>query len=366
MAGHWVLVAADDGAAGERAAEGLGVDPTTVVRAGRLALVATEGLVAAADGRAVCGFLGVVFDIVALADRLAGRGLAFGGGGESGEVRRVVAEWCGHGGPEALGSARWQGAIACLHPGQRLAFVARDAVGAGSLWGARLGAAWAFATAPELVKATLPGSAPFALPPGLVVRLGQADVAARPIAFGPEHAAFYRQLPVPWPPSSVAEVRVGLALRLAAALHTTRLCLGPVNADAPTTAAERWLAGLCPVKPDPAARALWVRTGAETLLGALAEPGATWATAPGPFDRLEPPEPLAGVDPAERRQRELRATWLADGVLGAAHAMARAQGWLACTPHLDPAVLAYLGALPADLRARLRDEALHEAGPLLP
>ena len=355
MASHWLLTATDETQPDERMAALVGAEPAAVVRAGRLALAVAGGAVAAADGRAACGFLGVVFDIAALAERLRGRGLAFAGRSQPDDVGRIVAEWSGHGGPEALGTARWQGAVACLHSGQRLAFVARDVLGAGSLWGVQVGRDWAFATAPECAAAALPGGVPFAVPPGLVVRLGDGEALARPIAVAPEHAPFYRKLPDGWPPASLAEVRAGLRERLAAALDAARRGLGPVVADPPTTAGERWLDALCPVPPDAAAPALWLRDGAETLAGALAEPDPAWeGPAAGPFARMESPEPCVGVEPAERRQRELRATWLVDGILAGAHARLRARGRVGCTPHLDPAVLAYVGALPPNLRAGLR------------
>jgi hypothetical protein len=105
--------------------------------------------------------------------------------------------------------------------------------------------------------------------------------------------------------------------------------------------------------------------GWQAILGpAVAEPLAT----PERWDAIADPgpaEPLAQASADDRMRRLWRATWLADVALRDGQQAALAAGCNLAAPWLEPALLAWLEALPSGLRAavvqRLADDASHPA-----
>ena len=100
----------------------------------------------------------------------------------------------------------------------------------------------------------------------------------------------------------------------------------------------------------------WTWAGAASLWGGLAEV-AEWPRAGAVADlpTREVPEPTEGQPPDEVQRRLWRATWLPEHDLADARARAEGAGRVLVAPHLDVAVLAWLGALAPALRARLRE-----------
>jgi hypothetical protein len=323
-----------------------------VARSGHLALVVWSGGHAVHAGAIALAFAGIVFDDEAHRQRLAARGVRIEGGHQALAAALVAGE-----GPAALGAMRWQGAAAALHKGERKCMVARDPRGVGGLWCARSGDDVVVATDRAACLRLLPDAEARSVPSGVVVSVDAATVQFDAIRVSDQALPFYRHLPPGVPVADAETALAGLRERLCAAFAAAARADEPWTVPAPATAVARWLAGLAGIAEHDGGQLSCTWRGCEATIGALADPPPHWQPPPSACRSQPPPEPLGGIDEQERHQRGLRATWLPDGVLDAARCEAAARGLAVCAPHLDPAVLAWLGALPAPVRAELRRRA---------
>lgn len=298
------------------------------------------------DGRAVGTLAGVVCNDLVAAERLNRRGLAV----LASEHVTLAMATVGQGGPTGLGTLRWQGSLACMHRAQRTVMVARDPLGVGGLWHRRGPQATMLASDPVSCAALQEGDPAQQVPAGTLALVSETSVTVLPQRPAEENAAWFRHVPDELRHADAAAIEAGLVQRLQEATAAAARGLDGLVRTAPRDAAETWIAARVPVAPSLAPGGLWTLRGCASLFGeaALVERGRVSSAWPRP----EPPEPTDGVDPADRGQRWLRVTWLADDELAAERATAFAAGQTLVAPHLDPQVLAWLGGAARGLRPR--------------
>lgn len=302
------------------------------------------------DGRVLGSFAGVLLSDHQAVERLAQRGLAIGA---ANHAELAVVDAALHG-PAALNHWRWQGSLACVHLGQRMALVARDPLGIGWLGRGSEGSLQILSN-----RLVLSSRWP-AVPPGVVLQVGANGIQARPIDLQGEARFFLREKPEQTEPASLG---VGFRERLTAALQAClRGCgrvdlLGSAECNSPAfvqifgellnQSADLTQGGVTSNSP-----AAWTLQGAAQLLGEVEAPAPT----PTGLEvgLAEPFEPVERCDPADRPERWWRARAL-DAALHGDRLAAAARGQTLVAPHLDAAVLAWLGAMPRSQRPLLAD-----------
>ncbi len=309
------------------------------VRRGSLALVSNAEASQTIDGKAIGVLDGVIFNYAAAALPLLGRGAPIT------DDASLAVHAVGWSGQPGLGALRWHGTLAVLHQAQRAAIVARDWQGVGGLYWAQAADAHVFGN-DRGALATL-GLAPRLVPPGMTATCAPGGVQWQPMATQAEARAWFRELPDELLAPSDAIWRAGLHDRLVAALDACLRAHPRLQRGQAGDRAGAWLQQELPLAPSPVADALWTLDGADAWLGLAAV--APLPVVPGPWPLPEPPEPLRVAEP-EAQARRVRATWLADVALEQARAAAAARDVPLLAPHLDPAVLAWLGAMPPALR----------------
>lgn len=317
---------------------------------GGIGLAVWGQALASPDGRVLGGFAGVLLSDYQVVERLTQRGLAISA---ANHAELAVVDAALHG-PAALNHWRWQGSLACLHLGQRTALVARDPLGIGWLGrGSELGV--------QILsnRLSLSGQWP-AVPPGMVLQVGASGIQARPLDLQGEARFFLREKPEPIGPVLLGQ---GLRERLTAALQAClRGCgrvdlLGSAECEGPAfvqmigellnQSADLTQGGVKLNSP-----AAWTLQGAAQLLGEVEAPAPT----PTGLEvgLAAPFEPVERCDPADRPERWWRARAL-DAALHGDRLAAAARGQTLVAPHLDAAVLAWLGAMPRSRRPLLAD-----------
>ena len=288
------------------------------------------------DHKAAGAFAGVVFNDLVVQPPLVGRGAVVA---DHVDLALHAAGW---GGPQGLASLRWQGTLAVMHVAQRMALVARDLLGVGGLYWATHDGGHLLTNHPPQTAAL--GVAWRLVPPGTAAMVGPAGVAWQPLPCAPDNRAWYRDLPEDVVHAQPEDWLPGLQTRLDAAVAATQRAGWRLQVPVGHDEVGRWLAGLVarPAAADP--NALWSLAGADAWLGH--DPRPPEPVVPGPWPVPEPPE-LVRVAPELARVRWVRAGWLPDVALEAARLVARAHGLTLVAPHLDPAVVAWLGAMPA-------------------
>ena len=317
----------------------------------------------APDGRAVGAFAGVLFSDTEVQERLALRGLAV-------QVRDhaqlAVLDMALHG-PQAVAAWRWQGSLACLNPGQRQALLLRDPLGVG--W-----VGWSQHEELQLWSNRIDLSAHWsAVPPGVVLQLARGTVTAHPLRLLGAAQPFLRDRSAVM--AGVQEVRDqqqrlallgdGLRQRLESVVRACVRGTGGLAAlPRLPEATDRWAqecSGLHAADQDlPAGAAVWSALGSAELLGAppeVRERAATGSATNAPTTSApttsasasaspwaaEIFEPIERCDPLDRAERLWRAREL-PALLGPDRHWAVQHGRVLVAPHLDPAVLAWLGA----------------------
>lgn len=373
---------------------------------GSLALACLGGrLASSSDGRAVGALRGLLFDDRAQAAQMAERGHKVDAA-DHGQLAMTVL---GQFGPRGLIGMRSQGTMACLHRGQQMAMLARDPVGVGQLYLWRAAGGEVLASDPglltglgaEMEQAHLPGEpltwagaataspALWRVPVGLLAVVATSGIRFERLAWSQSVQPWLRELP-PWLARADANaVRQWLRQALRAAGEATTRGLGLANADPATDAWQEALQVMvrptlaAPSPPDraspTAARAgapepgqtspglRWSALGAADLCDAAQWPaaapegdvaarrdwlvGARAAAGRGApqWPAVDLPEPHQRLAVEVAASRWLRHTWTIGMAIAQAQAAAAQAGEMLVWPHLDPAVLATLGALPSDL-----------------
>ena len=313
--------------------------PPQQVRRGPVALAVQDSFAQTADSKAIGAFDGVVFNDRQVAEPLIGRGAPIR------DHASLVLHAVGWNGPQGLATLRWHGTLAIVHQAQRSAIVARDWQGVGGLYWAPWGAGQAFANS----RAGLTGLGLHSrlVPPGMAAICAASGVQWQPMATHAEARGWFRELPDECAAPTAALWQDGLMQRLSDAVAACQRTYPRLQQDAPSDRTGAWLAQHFPIAPALAADALWTLAGADAWLGL--SPAEPLPPEPGPWPPPEPAEPLR-VGDQEARARRVRATWLADVALETARMRALALDLPIVAPHLDPAVLAWLGAMPRELR----------------
>ncbi len=291
------------------------------------------------DGKAIGVLDGVIFNDLALAGPLIARGAPIV------DHTDLALHTVGWSGLPGLAAMRWHGTLAIVHQAQRSAIVARDWQGVGGLYWAQHAGGHVFANASQAVLNL--GLTPRLVPPGMAAICLPSGVQWQVLPSSPAARAWFRELPEELATPTPQAWREGLAARLREALAACQRELPNLQQESPSDRVGTWLAAQLPLVAPGAPDALWSLADADALLGlAVAAPLAHEA---GPWPEPEPPEPLR-VDEREALARRVRATWLADVALESARQRALLLNLPVVAPHLDPAVLAWLGAMPAHLR----------------
>lgn len=252
-------------------------------------------------------------------------------------------------GPNGVGLLRWHGALAVLHRAQAAVLVARDLVGVGWLGWTELD------DGAELVCSDprCDGPTVTAVPPGALVVVDGSATTQPKFTIQAQNQAFLRQIPdqVRSMDAQRAAFHVAELLRHSLVVH------GQAYGDIDTSAVvgHQWLSqqvaqGL-PVAHSPAPpTAVWTPIG---LHGDTGPPDAKICKRQPNLRDDGPWEPLVGTSPADLRERLWRHQIMPDGVLRQARVQALQTGTALCAPHLDPALLALLGALEPSIRPLL-------------
>ena len=336
MLPQWTLLWQPDDAL---QAGSLGLLPQHVARRGAVVLATSEPLQQTIDGKAIGVFDGVIFNHSEAAEPLIGRGAPIAD--DAGLALHALG-WFGLPG---LASLRWHGALAVLHQAQGTAIVARDWQGVGGLYWAPWQRGQAFANTPERLHAL--GGTPRLVPPGMLAICAPSGVTWQAAPSNPETRAWFRELPDELAAPTPAIWQQGLQQRLEAAVAACRRTYPGLAQEPPEDRAGAWLRDQVQLPASAHPDAIWALAGADAWLGLAAE--APLELLPGPWPMPEPAEPLR-VDDRHARERRVRATWLADIALEAARVRANAADLPIVAPHLDPAVLAWLGVMPDALR----------------
>ena len=312
-----------------------------------------------ADGRAAGTLVGALANDRATARVLDTRGLTIA----LHDHRGLAVDTVALSGPEGLGRLRWQGSLAVAHLAQRMVLVARDPMGVGGLVIGRWADGEIVASDPGLLDGRCSP-----VPGGLVGLATVKGIAWQEARLHAEARPWLRDVPDELRRADAAQIEAGLLVRIGEAAQSLARGLGGLTGENPTDAAGRWLVERMPAARGEDAEASsayeetaswhghWTLTGVDSLLGVLPAPPPDWqrAIADVVLPQPEPPEPIAGVPEPDRQQRIWRATWLADHLLSRDRIAALARGQTLVAPHLDVAVLAWLGATPASLRPKLR------------
>ncbi|MBM4345164.1 MAG: hypothetical protein FJ100_17475 [Deltaproteobacteria bacterium] len=318
---RFALVVGDVAPEGAHSAAG-----AVVFRGGRLlhwGAVAEVG-----HGRALGVFDGVLFNAADVRQRLTARGLAVAGLDHA----RLALEWLAAFGPAAIGDLRWHGALALLHRAQGVVLLARDLVGVG--WLGRLawpgGAVWTS-------DPRWPAAEQVAAPPGWVGVWSTAGLQQPKVAYGPGNQLFLREIP----DEARSATAVSALARAQALLHDAVAACGEdgFGIDARAVAPMVWH-GTC------GRGALWTPVGTRRWRS----PGGAVCLRARDLRDDGPHEPVASADPADAAQRLWRWNTMPDGPLREARIAALDAGEALVAPHLDPALLAWLGALPREVR----------------
>lgn len=314
-----------------------------------------QAAVWAPDGRAVGAFAGVLLSDEAVQQRVALRGLAL----PAADHRQLAVFDAALHGPAAVAAWRWQGSLACLNPGQRQAILVRDPQGVGWLGWQRQGELQLWSNRVEHAQHWP------AVPPGVALQVVGGKVSAQPLRLQGAALPFLRELPAALAMSADASAAADRQAQLAAGLRerltaAAGACVRGAGALA-TRHAPQGLAGLWPGECAPLlapreawlpGAAAWTLRGAAELLGAPVmdepEPGPT-PEGPSPW-QAEPFEPTERCEPLDRVERLWRAHQL-PRLLAADRLWAAQQQRVLVAPHLDPAVLAWLGAFTRQERA---------------
>ncbi len=313
--------------------------PVEILRAGHLLLASELPLATTVDGKAVGAWDGVVLNDLQAAEPLVGRGAPIVDGAS------LVVHAVGWSGLAGLGALRWHGTLAVVHQAQRTAILARDWQGVGGLYFAADGAGVAFSNDCEGILRA--GLQPRLVPPGMVAICAPTGVRWQPIPTAADGRAWFRDLPDELSAPTPDIWHAGLFERLRMAIAACKRVYPTIAMETPSDAAGQWLAVNFPTQHDLPPDALWALDGADAWLGR--SPALPLDVLPGPWPLPEPPEPLR-VDDREALARRVRATWLPDVALERTRVKAHRLNLPIVAPHLDPAVLAWLGAMPPVLR----------------
>ncbi len=307
----------------------LPADAAVEVRGGRLLHWGAAAEVA--NGRAVGVFDGVLFNAAALRERLAARGLSVA----DLDHAHLALEWLAAFGPTAVGDLRWHGSLALVHRAQNAVLLARDLVGVGWLGRADGPAGMVWSSDPRIA-----GEQQRAAPPGWVGIWSASGVVQPKVAYAPNNALYFREIPdeARAATAPTALDRAGELLLAAVAAH--REALGGLDA-----AAIEGL-GLPSIALSDAGGAVWSGAG----LAAWRHPTAQLCERAADLRADGPHEPTATADPADNAERLWRWQTMPDGPLRAARIATLDAGRALAAPHLDPALLAWLGALHRSVR----------------
>jgi hypothetical protein len=310
-----------------------------MARRGPVLLAGTAPLQQTVDGKAIGVLDGVVFNHVEAAEPLLGRGAPIG------DDEALALHAVGWSGLAGLAALRWHGTVAVLHQAQGTAIVARDWQGVGGLyWGPWQGG-HVFANTPGPLHAL--GVVPRLVPPGTLAICAPSGVTWQATPANPETRAWFRELPDALTAPTAGIWQEGLLQRLLAAVATCERNYSHLQQEPPSDRAGEWLRDHCRLPAVARPDAIWTLAGADAWLGVSAH--APLVLQPGPWPVPEPAEPVR-LDDRQALARRVRATWLADVALEGARARADALNLPIVAPHLDPAVLAWLGAMPQALQ----------------
>lgn len=284
-----------------------------------------------AQGRAVGVFDGVLLNSEELRRRLTVRGVAAG----PLDSAQLALEWLAAFGPNAVGDLRWHGALALLHRAQGAVLLARDLVGVGWLGQARVGTSSVWTSDPRPLA-----QAQRAAPPGWVGIASAAGLQQPKVGYAAENALYLREIP---DAARHATAQSGLA-------HANHLLSNAIAAHAETLggldASALVGVALDAPEPVPTGPALWSPVGVR----GWCDPGAQVCERAADLRDDGPHEPVTVADAADAAERRWRWRTLPDGPMRAARVAALNAGRVLCAPHLDPAIVAWLGALPRSVR----------------
>lgn len=298
------------------------------------------------DGRMRGAWRGALTDDQPLAERLAERGVP----AQLADHGQLAVDEVAMAGPDAPAAWRWQGSLAVAHLAQRRVLAVRDPMGVGDLHASAVG----LASDADLLE----GAAP--VPPGVVALIGPGQRRWQRLKLQSTARPWLREVPDSVRQACADEALRGVLERVQQAAAACARGLGGLTCAPPTDAAARWWAervawpGDMAAPPAAAPGGLWTWTGAASLLG-VPTAAETWSPpyAVADLPERDVPEPLDGVTPDEVIRRRWRATWLPEQDLAGDRRTASAQGRVLVAPHLDVAVLAWLGALPKAARPLL-------------
>lgn len=343
------------------------LDPPWVERQGAVACCTWGGpLVATVGGGAAGGLLGVLFNDRDIHARQSLRGHKL----DLAAHDALCAAQVGAFGPRGLSELRFQGVLGVLHRGQRTLLMARDALGVAPLWWVGLGDGDAVGSdrAQLAALAGLEGvtAPPVALPAGLAAMMGERAMTCQALSPAPDTAPFARQAPTlaegggdPHAAGAglwrlVQQAQAAWSRRLAGAGETAPQPgrgRGPVEAPTERDAAHVGAAGsLSRLGADDLWETLpWPDPWRNMDMGARIDGlQGLWrlrAQAVG-HPRLQPPEPVARLQPERAARRWLRHVVTLPDVVGPAWEAAAGAGCPVVFAHFDPAVVAAVGALP--------------------
>ncbi len=321
------------GAAGrwQQAHPGWAVAPWGPLWLGLPAEAQDQAVRESADRRATGILDGIVLNDLQVAERWRVRGHELA----ADDHRQLAIEELGAHGPRGLSDLRWHGAAAVLHRAQGVALLARDPVGVGWLGYAASEELQIFASDPRLEGEPVP--------PGLALRVDAKGWAAQPFRSAAENLPYFREIPDELREGGLAALREGLQRRLQATVAAVRRGVGELDWSC-AGGVGGWCAGAAETVQVATATGLCSPLGWESLAP------LDWPE-PGPRPRsvampaVDPPEPVVSAEVVDRRARIWRGTQLVDRDLRQARARALDQGRWLVLPHLDPAVLAWLGAI---------------------
>lgn len=284
------------------------------------------------DGRTAGAFDGYLLNPQPLRQRLSDRGYP----ADRMDHQQLALQWLADFGPRGLGDLRWHGSLCVWHRAQHAALVARDVGGVGWLGRSAIaGGGWAWCSDPRL-----DGEQVRAAPAGMGAILQGGQLSQPRWQPAAENAPFYREIPAEARHASPKLAADRARALLQAAVAAVREGLGA------TAAPDRNLgiaAGSADADSD---GAIWCGAGWH------AENPQAAATDPALRDD-GPHEPIDDADTAEAAARRYRWRALGNGTLRQARILALDSGRPLCAPHLDPALLAWLGALAKPVRDSL-------------
>ncbi len=303
---------------------------------------AEQGLRRSTDGRAEGVFDGILLNDEQVQQRWQARGHEL----TLGDHRQLAIEELGAHGPRGLSDLRWHGAVAMLHRAQGVALLARDPLGVGWLGYQHDAQLELFTSDPRLACEAVPG--------GLAVRLDAKGWAAQAVRTAAEHAPYFRDLPSDLLSADLETQQRELVARLRGAVRACQRGCGGLT----TTGPYRHEISTSLLGAGDGGSGVATALGLDSLSPAQ-WPEPTAGPRSGLWPKMDPPEPLGSADAVDRRARAWRATTLADVELRQARAQALDRDQWLLAPHLDPAVLAWLGALDRQRRAAVLSAVVH-------